>query len=287
MANHAHWEDSMANVHAGQYDLATDDGVLHVAVYGEGSACIALSGGPGLDSRYLGDFGGIADSVMLVQIHPRGSGLSQHPDQSDWSLNAYARDVEVVRERFGLQRPLVLGHSHGGFIALQYAINYPDAVGGLILVDTSSSLVDWDAEAALRPYAHEPWFADAASAAAHEATTDEEAQADLAAMLPLYFAHTGPHVEMVKERLAALHMNRAPRFDFATYDLRAQLGAITPPTLVLAGRQDWICTAAMAEEMARLIPGAQLVIFENCGHFPWIEAHDAFHNAIRDFVRLR
>jgi proline-specific peptidase len=274
----------MEKLIAGQYDLGTKEGTLHYDIYGHGPACIVLSGGPGLDSRYFGNLGGIEDTVMFVLLHPRGSGLSQHPDESDWSLSAYARDVEAVRSHLGLQRPLVLGHSHGGFIALQYALDYPQASGGLILVGTSSCMAIWDAEAAVRPYADEPWFPEAHEAMKSEPTNEEDARADLLAMMPFYFAHTGPGLEAVKERIALYRMNIAPKFDFATYDLRASLSTIQAPTLILAGRQDWICTAQMSEEMARLIPAAQLVVFDECGHFPWMEAHDGFRSAIHDFV---
>ena len=65
----------MANLTPGEFDLETDDGTLHYSVYGEGPVCIAISGGPGLDSRYMGDLGGLSDFLTLVQVHPRGSGL--------------------------------------------------------------------------------------------------------------------------------------------------------------------------------------------------------------------
>jgi proline iminopeptidase len=84
--------------------------------------------------------------------------------------------------------------------------------------------------------------------------------------------------------VAPASLRTAPKFDFATYDLRASLPTIQAPTLILAGRQDWICTAQMSEEMANLIPGARLIVFQECGHFPWMEARDGFRSAIHDFV---
>jgi hypothetical protein len=71
----------MGKLIAGQYDLATDEGTLRYDIYGRGPACIVLSGGPGLDSRYLGDLGGIEDTIMFVLLHARGSGLSAHRAQ--------------------------------------------------------------------------------------------------------------------------------------------------------------------------------------------------------------
>lgn len=274
----------MTTLTSGEFDLQTDDGTLHYSIFGRGPVCISLSGGPGLDARYMGDLGGLSDCVTLVQLHPRGSGLSQHADESDWSLSAYARDVEILRIALGLQRPLVLGHSHGGFIALQYAIDYPDALGGLIPVCTSASFEGWDPHQTTSRFASEPWYAEASAAMEREATTEAEAKADLATLMPFYFATPDPYVDAVNQLLAPYRQNIAPTFDFATYDLRPSLPSIKAPTLVIAGRLDWICTAAMAEEMARLIPDAQLTVFEDCGHFPWLEAQQPFHDAIRDFA---
>ena len=51
-----------------------------------------------------------------------------------------------------------------------------------------------------------------------------------------------------------------------TYDLRPELGRITAPTLILAGRHDWICPPEFSEEIHRLIPGSDLRIFEDSSH---------------------
>ena len=126
----------MATLTLGDFDLAVAEGVLHYSIAGVGPVCIAMSGGPGIDARYLEDMGGITDSVTLVTLHPRGAGLSRFPDDSDWSLSAYAQDVEALRLHLGIERPLVLGHSHGGCIALQYALDHPAGPGALILIDT-------------------------------------------------------------------------------------------------------------------------------------------------------
>lgn len=148
--------------------------MLHYTVIGRGPVCIALSGGPGPDARYFGDLGGVGDTVTLVYMHPRGSGLSHHPDESDWSLTAYARDVETLRRHLSLERPFILGHSHGGMIAQQYAIDYPDVPGGLLLVDTSASFEGWIPEETTRRYTDAEWYADAMAAMNRGVATEED-----------------------------------------------------------------------------------------------------------------
>lgn len=280
----------------GEYDLPTPEGTLHCTVAGTGPVCIAVSGGPGIDARYVEDLGGITDTVTLVTLHPRGSGRSHFPDESDWSLAAYARDIDTVRRHLGIARPLVLGHSHGGWIVQRYALDYPEALAGLVLVGTAAAgigALDWNPEETTRRYAGEPWFATAHTALFQEfalETTPEEASAALAAMFPLYFAALTPEVQAYMERLGPLSVNVAPHVrgkgheQFAA-DWRAELSAVQAPALVVVGRYDFIQTVSMADELARLLPHARLVIFDASGHFPWVEERARFHMLVTEFVR--
>jgi len=64
------------------------------------------------------------------------------------------------------------------------------------------------------------------------------------------------------------------------------LGRITAPTLVIAGRHDWICPPEFSQEIARLIPGAKLRIFENSSHAIRADEPLALIDAIVDFVDM-
>jgi proline iminopeptidase len=58
----------------------------------------------------------------------------------------------------------------------------------------------------------------------------------------------------------------APGGFLQSYDLRPELKNITAPTLIIAGRHDWICAPEFSEEIHRLIPGSDLRIFEDSSH---------------------
>jgi proline iminopeptidase len=281
----------------GDYNLPTADGTLRFSIADTGPACIALAGGPGIDARYFEDLGGITDIVTLISLHPRGSAGSPFPAASDWSLAAYARDVAALRQHLGIARPLVLGHSHGGWIAQRYALDYPTALAGLILVGTAPAGIGalaWDPEETTRRYAAEPWFGPAYAALFTETTpktTPEEAAANLAAVFPFYFAALTPEVQGYVARLGTLAVNPAPQVQgngpaqFSA-DWRAELPAVQVPALVMVGRDDFIQTPRMARELADLLPRAWLVLFEASGHFPWVEERARFHGVVSDFVRL-
>ena len=68
------------------------------------------------------------------------------------------------------------------------------------------------------------------------------------------------------------------------FDLRPELARITAPTLILAGRHDWICPPVFSEEIHRLIPGSALRVFEDSSHSIRADEPEALNAAIRAFV---
>jgi len=71
--------------------------------------------------------------------------------------------------------------------------------------------------------------------------------------------------------------------EYARYDCRAELPRIACPTLVAVGRHDWICPVDQSEEIATLVPGTELTIFEGSGHSPQIEERAAFTRRLAAF----
>jgi proline iminopeptidase len=84
-------------------------------------------------------------------------------------------------------------------------------------------------------------------------------------------------------------LNRAfgPEGFLRRFDLRTELGRITAPTLILAGRHDWICPVEFSEEIHRLIPGSDLRVFEHSSHSIRSDEPEAMTDAILGFVVYR
>ncbi len=81
-------------------------------------------------------------------------------------------------------------------------------------------------------------------------------------------------------------LNRAfgPEGFLRGFDLRPELSRIIAPTLILAGRHDWICPPEFSEEIHRLIPGSQLRMFEHSSHSIRVDEPAAMIEAITTFV---
>ena len=159
----------------------------HVA--GSGPVVVAHPGGPGLEWTIL-RMPQVEKFATVVYIEPIGTGSSGRlPDSSGFTMERYVGDVEGVRAHLGLGKLVLLGHSHGGFIAQSYALAHPDRLRGLILYDTSPTTgAEWqkDVAANLQWFKNESWFAEAADALAHEtsASTDDEKPAACGAIGP-------------------------------------------------------------------------------------------------------
>jgi len=280
---------------AGEYDVRLNGVQIHYTVRGSGPVLIAHSGGPGMDARGWDDFAHIDDFVTVVAIHPRGSGLSGPAAGEAYLLPDYAADVEALRLHLGLDKPIVMGWSHGGMVAMQFASTFPDSLSKLILFDTSAYFGEFlsDIEGAVREFKGEPWFEKSFAALkaewAGEYQSDEDMVRLWAEEMKFYFKQFEARAEAYHERTRDLPVRISPLKTFndkeaATLDLRPQLQKITVPTLVMVGRHDFITNVAMAEEMARHIPNARLEIFEDSGHFALIEEPEKFYSAVKQFV---
>ena len=285
----------MTDLKPGEYDTILNGVQIHYSVRGKGPLLIAHSGGPGADARDWDDFARIDDFVTILAIHPRGSGLSGPAAGDAYLLPDYASDVEAMRVHLGLDKPVLMGWSHGGMVAQQYAFTYPDSISKLILFDTSAYFGEFlnDVEAAVQEFKNEPWFEESLAALKKEWAGEYETDEDMGRLWQhekkFYFKKFNARAQAYAERTKDSLIKVAPLRVFnekegPTFDLRPQLKKIKVPTLVIVGRHDFITNVAMAEEMVKHIPNAQLEVFEESGHYGFVEEPQKFYRVIKAFV---
>lgn len=275
------------------------DGVTQAyEVAGEGPVCFVHSGGPGIESDYL-RMPLLERETTLVHLDPVGTGKSGFLPDGDYSVPEYARRLELLRDHLGVTSGFLLGHSHGGFVALQYALDYPGRLRGIIVYDgtptnTSEQREEarWQMAAFGKRWPERP----EAVAAVREflkprAVNDRDSfQEYMDTITPAYFADYRQTTE---------ELGKPPRITISGYDparkeppgrgykwdVRGRLGDIETPTLVLVGTYDFMCPPRWAEEMHAGIPGSQLVEFTESGHFPHLEQPEDFALSVRKFLR--
>ena len=287
----------MTNLTAGEYDVNLNGVQIHYSVRGKGPVLIARSGGPGADARDWDDFAKIDEFVTIVAVHPRGSGLSGPAAGDAYLLPDYASDIEALRNHLGLEKPILMGWSHGCMVAQQFAFTNPDSLSKLILFETSAYFGEFlnDVEASVQEFKNELWFEDSLDALKKEWAGEYQTDEDMGRLWQrekkFYFKKFDTRAQAYAERTKDTLIKVAPLRVFnekeaPTFDLRPHLKKIKAPTLVLVGRHDFITNVEMAGEMVKEIPNAKLEILEESGHYGFVEEPEKFYRVVKEFVEI-
>ncbi len=198
-----------------------------------------------------------------------GFGASQEPP-ADWGVYDYAHFIEAFSDAFGIERPVLVGHSYGGRIAIVYAFERP--VGKLVLVDS----------AGIKPRRSLKYYAKVYSfkAAKH--------------LLPLVLGRKkgAEIIDRMRGKAgsadyqAASPVMRRVMSTSVNQDLRHLLPGIKAPTLLIWGENDTATPLRDARLMERLVPDAGLVSYPGCGHYSFLERPVQTTAVIRSFLNI-
>jgi pimeloyl-ACP methyl ester carboxylesterase len=275
---------------------ATINGVTFAySVSGSGPVLIEQSPGWGIGSQYLQHcLKPLEKDFTLVSYDTRGSGSSTRPaDESQMTTSNMVDDLEALRQFWGLPQINVLGHSHGGAIAIGYAIRYPTHVAKLILVDSSiQGFPGFDvAEQEMKARERDPRFtaAIAEERSTTQPATDQAMKESLARGMPLYFSDPGKNMAAFAQGLSqtpSAWVNAKMVYLDSSFNEEGQMHLIQAPTLILVGHDDWIAGPYFSKKIHAEIPHSQLLILDKTGHFPWAEdAAAEFFAAIESFLQ--
>lgn len=265
---------------------------LFVEVFGQGDPLLLLHGGPGLDHTTLLSLRPLADRHTLVFYDQRCNGRSAGPAVSTMTWENLTADAEALRRQLGFERWAVLGHSFGGQVALEYALRYPASLSRLVLMGTGGD--QWwvrdNAPELLARRGYRP----GAVQAARRFYRGELAPADFYRTL-LQFASAYNYrnnlLAMARELLFGPKLVAQPEaliFGYSHllpgWSVMERLGEVRMPTLVLAGRHDFLFPPEHQAILADRLPDARLQIVERAGHSPHAEQPAETLAAIRSFL---
>jgi pimeloyl-ACP methyl ester carboxylesterase len=218
---------------------------------------------------------------------------SAKPDRYQYGLHTLAANTRSLLDQLGVERPILMGHSMGGMLGLRYALQYPEALSHLVLVNPIG-LEDWRAKGV--PNA----TVDALFAGELKTTADSIR----AYQRDTYYAGTWkPDYDRWVEMLASMYAGPDGRITAWHQALTSdmifnqpvvhELARITTPTTLLIGARDTTAVgknrapAALAATLgdygrlgpqtAALIPGSRLIAYPDLGHSPHVQDPDRFH----------
>jgi proline iminopeptidase len=246
---------------------------------------VLLHGGPGFDhTMFKPAFAALADTAQIVMLDHRGNGRSDRGDPALWNLPQWGDDVAAFCDALGIEKPVVLGFSFGGFVAQSYATRHPQHPSRLILYSTASRLEDAPVLNAFEAIGGPSVRAVAAAYFAHR--TPETTEAFRSVCFPLY--NTIPPDPDARQR-PIVNNDVSIRFfegEGKTFDFAPALARIACPTLVVAGAADPRTPPAFARRIAAAIR-PDLVRYEefaDCGHGPHVEQPERTMALLRSFI---
>lgn len=264
---------------------------------GTGNPLIVLHGGPGLSHDYLmPHLEQLAKNNRVIFYDQRGCGKSEgcmEPERI--TMEQYVNDIEEIRKSYGYQRVSLLGHSWGGYLAMNYAIAYPNNVEKLVLVNSLPATSDGFGLFAEEYVRRTAPFQDKLD---YLANSPEFRVGDPVATEEYYKTIFKTYVQD-STKVDSLNLRMTPEASMngrivgqifaedlmsTPYDLRSSLKLLNIPTLVIHGDVDPI-PAFVAEETHKNIPGSKFVLINNSGHFPYVESPDIFFDTVATFLK--
>ncbi|HEY7096668.1 MAG TPA: alpha/beta fold hydrolase [Terriglobales bacterium] len=270
---------------------------LYVREIGQGPAVIVLHGGPDFDHTYLvPELDRLSDEFHLIYYDQRGRGRSADGVKpEDVTLASDVSDLDQIRRYFKLDSVVILGHSWGAVLALEYALRYPERVSRLILMNPAP--VSQNDFKEMRKERLEKLGPDADRLTAMRASGGyKEGDPDaVAAYYRIHFraAFARPeNLDKIVERLRSSFTKEGilkaraieDRLMDDTwlspgYDLLPRLKTLKVPTLVINSDHE-IIPAGTPKHIAESIPGARMVTLQDCGHFSYLECPAAVREQI-------
>ena len=264
-------------------------------ISGDGSPIIVIHGGPGLGSSYLrGHLSDLKDHHTVIYYDQRNSGQSPlTQDTSMIRMHPFLQDIDDLRHYYGFEKVSVLAHSWGGLLGMQYALEFPDRVSKLILMNSSAPSSDLNEQANTK--LANRFSADDLDARTRIMRTEAFKNQNPKAIEELMMIGFGYQFSD-RNQLKNLNLDLPEDFglksqslgnlykDVGIYDYTLKIHKISAPTLLLYGLEDPLASFAI-NSLKENIPTALIKVIEDAGHFPFIEKKDETIRVILDFLK--
>ncbi len=260
-------------------------------VHGEGDEHLLQIGGAGFAHENFGFVTHLmTPHFKVIEFDLRGYGLSDRPEDCEYSMDLWADDIKAMLDEIGVARTHVHGTSMGGMVALAFAGRYPEMIDRLIL-DCASAKSDfmarghwevWKRLAQSYGMGGEPLALEIATKCLSRRFLDTEQGRSTVGV-----------IQGVLDRNCSVPVFSGACDAMATMDLRPYAAKVASPTLIMCGSEDCLTPidagpdGAGSRWLAEHIDGAQLFVVEGSGHTNLMEEPELSARVVIDFLQGR
>jgi len=284
-----------AGLENGSFTAELNGFEIHYEVHGSGPVVLVVPNSWGFDITGLrGVYGGLEERLTMVYFDPRGMGGSGPVvEEADMGLAAVRADFDALRRHLGLEKVNAIGWSNGAMNLVLLASEYPETLDSAIFVHGAAS---YTAEDTQRFGEAHPELGAAFQAVQEELQNpdlpDDEKTARMHRVwIEQFFTASSADPEAILPALRQTFPVGSFNWRYADYsnrttpffEARDRLSGIKARCLVIVGTHDML-PVSKGEEMRDGIPGAQLVVLQNSGHFAFLEEPELFRQTVWGFL---
>jgi pimeloyl-ACP methyl ester carboxylesterase len=252
---------------------------LHYLEAGRGAPVILLHGTGGEGARWTPQLQGLSSDFRVIALDQIGFGQSDKP-MTNYHSGVFAGFLAGFMKAIGVPKASLIGQSMGAAVALSLAVEKPEMVERLVLVNGGgfrtgprTTPPDWHARqianagtlAESREYMEKLYYD-------HSFVTDKLVEQNL--MQRLRSAYTIESMQNAADRgLGGVSED--------------EVRGIKAPTLLVWGANDKLSPPANADKLNAVIKGSRKVLIDKAGHYPFLEHPDKFNQVVREFLKLQ
>ena len=265
---------------------------MYHQVFGEGRPLLIINGGPGMHSEGFVPLAKmLSKNNRTIVFDQRGTGKSKldKVNEHTITMDLMVEDMELLREKLGLESWAILGHSFGGMLAAHYASQHPERVDAMVLSSAGGLDMELFSYLDIRSRLSEEERTQLShwTRQIREGDTTYHARLQRGKNLAPAYLFDKSHVPAVAERLTQgnMQVNRLvlQNMQAIDFDCKAPLKDFHKPVLIIQGKQDLIDEKTV-RKAAAVLPNDTLVFIDQCAHYGWLEQPDEYLGAIENFL---
>lgn len=263
---------------------------------GENTPLLYLHGGPGIPHYPFESLADLSDERPVVFYHQLGCGKSDRPTDPDlWVLPRFIDELDKVRKTLALEQLHILGHSWGGTLAAEYALSNPEGIRSIIFASPLLSTAIWlkDTDHLKKQLSQD--VQNAITVNEERGTTDSKEYKEASdKFYSTYGCRQDPLPDEIqrarKEFGLGTYLTMWGPSEFhctgnlKDFDCTSRLNELKMPILFTCGRYDE-ATPQSIEKFQKLIPGSEMVVFEDSAHHAELEERERYLMVVRNFLK--